>query len=81
MKKDEISISIVSALFLVYVVFISFGIFPAIAFLIFMISPVLIIGMVYSVLKHGKFEGEEFKENQEFGYLDKPQLGRNENDH
>ena len=79
MKKDEIAISIVSALFLVYVIFISFGIFPAVALLIFIISPILIIGMVYSVLKHGTFEGEEFEENQEFGYLDKPHLGRVEN--
>lgn len=80
MKIDEIAISIVSALFLVYVSFISFQIFTSIAIMIFIISPGLMIFMVYSVLKHGKFEGKELDEGQEFGYLDRPRLGKDDRD-
>lgn len=76
MKSDEIAIAVVSALFLVYVSFISFEIFTSIAIMIFIISPGLIIFMVYSVLKHGKFEGNELEKGQEFGYLDRPKLGK-----
>ncbi|NEN22483.1 hypothetical protein G3O08_03070 [Cryomorpha ignava] len=76
MKKDEIAVSIVSALFLVYISFISFDIYTSIALMIFIVSPVLIIFMVYSVLKHGEFKGDELDKGQEFGYLDRPKLGK-----
>lgn len=46
--------------------------------MIFIISPGLIIFMVYSVLKHGEFEGEELANGQEFGYLDRPKLGKSQ---
>lgn len=76
MKTDEIVISIVSALFLVYISFIAFDIFIPIAFLILLASPVLIIAMVWSVIKHGIYNGSELDDEQEFGYLDRPLLGK-----
>lgn len=76
MKTDEIIVSVVSALFLVYITFISFEIYTSIAVLIFILSPALIIFMVYSVLKHGEYKGHELENDQEFGYLDRPKLGK-----
>lgn len=76
MKTDEIAIAVVSAIFLVYISFVSFEIYLSIALTLFIISPGLIIFMVYSVLKHGKFEGQELDNGQEFGYLDRPILGK-----
>lgn len=76
MKTDEIAISVVSALFLVYISFIAFDIFIPIAFLILLASPILIIIMVWSVIKHGIYKGPELEDEQEFGYLDRPHLGK-----
>jgi len=76
MKTDEISISLVSAIFLVYVAFVSFDIYLSIAFIILLASPILLIYMVYSILKHGAFFGKELEDGQEFGYLDRPNLGK-----
>lgn len=76
MKTDEIVISIVSALFLVYITFVSFGIYLPIAFLILLASPILIIVMAWSVIKHGVYNGPELEDEQEFGYLDRPILGK-----
>jgi len=80
MKTDEIIISIVSAIFLVYVSFVLFEIYASIALLIFIIIPVLVIFMVYSVLKHGSYVGHELGEGEEFGYLDRPELGKSNNE-
>lgn len=76
MKTDEIVISIVSAFFLVYITFIAFDIFIPIAFLILLASPILIIAMVWTVIKHGIYNGPELENEQEFGYLDRPRLGK-----
>lgn len=42
-------------------------------FIILLLSPVLICWMVYSVLKHGKYDGPELG-HDEFGYQDKPEI-------
>ncbi|MFT5903803.1 MAG: hypothetical protein ACI9O2_000658 [Flammeovirgaceae bacterium] len=41
----------------------------------FAVSPVIIIWMVWVVLKYGEHKNEELKEEQEFGYVDRPELG------
>lgn len=41
------------------------------AYMMFFFSPVVIFGMVYMVLKYGKYDGPNL-ENDEFGYQDKP---------
>ena len=37
----------------------------------FLLSPVLVIWMAYTILKHGKYSGKELMEDQEWGYVDK----------
>lgn len=37
---------------------------------LFLFSPLVIIGMVYTVIRYGKFTGRELKENEEWGYED-----------
>jgi 4-hydroxybenzoate polyprenyltransferase len=76
MKHDEIAVGIVSLVFLVYTFFAAFNVFPSLVFLIFSISPLLIIWMVWVVLRHGEYNHPELEEDQEFGYLDKPNLGK-----
>jgi hypothetical protein len=38
----------------------------------FAISPVVLIGMVYCILKYGKHYGRALKEGEEWGYDDRP---------
>lgn len=51
----------------------SFGV----AGFIFLASPFLMGWMVYSILKHGKYNGKELDDKEEWGYQDKKrdQLG------
>jgi len=46
--------------------------------LLFAISPVLVVWMVYSVLRYGTYIGRELKPGEEWGYEDKNRddLGR-----
>lgn len=38
---------------------------------LFLFSPLVVIGMVYTVIRYGKFTGRELKENEEWGYEDR----------
>ncbi|SFE88923.1 hypothetical protein SAMN05518672_111180 [Chitinophaga sp. CF118] len=40
-------------------------------FLMFTLSPILVIWMVYTVLKYGVYNGRELAEGEEYGYQDK----------
>lgn len=42
-----------------------------IAFTLFAFSPLVLIGMVYSIIKYGRYNGRELKEGEEWGYEDK----------
>ncbi len=42
-----------------------------VAQVIFMLSPLLIIWMVYSVVRFGKYKSRELTDNEEWGYADK----------
>ena len=64
---------------LFYTIFASTGILLNWVALVFSVSPILIIWMVWVVLKYGEYNGEELEDEQEFGYVDRPELGRQEN--
>ncbi|MEM9051033.1 MAG: hypothetical protein AAGC47_03175 [Bacteroidota bacterium] len=76
MKHETIAVAGVSFLLLVYTMFATMEVFLGFVYLIFAISPVLIIWMVWVVLKNGEYHGEELIEDQEFGYEDKPDIGK-----
>jgi len=70
-KKPNIAVIVVSTILFAYCVLINFNISLPVAYFIFCISPVLLIWMVYSVIRHGKYEGRELKDSEEWGYQDK----------
>jgi hypothetical protein len=70
MKKDLLSIYLLSAVLLVYCILIQFEVTVDYAVLIWMISPLLIISTVLVVLKYGKYNGPDLGE-KEFGYADR----------
>ncbi|MGB6035636.1 MAG: hypothetical protein WBG42_05165 [Cryomorphaceae bacterium] len=78
MKQETIAVGGVSMILLLYTMFASTGILLNWVALIFAVSPVLIIWMVWVVLKYGEYNGEELEDEQEFGYMDRPDLGKQE---
>ena len=79
MRHETIAVAGVSFILLLYTMFASTGILLNWVALIFAASPILIIWMVWVVLKYGEYNGEELEDNQEFGYVDRPALGKEEN--
>jgi hypothetical protein len=44
----------------------------AIAEVMLLFSPLLVLWLAYSVIRYGQFDGRELKEGEEFGYSDRP---------
>lgn len=72
MKKYPILVVIVVSLILVgYVILLRTDSLPGLTGLIYGLSPFLMIWMVYSVIRYGKYDGPELDSDEEFGYQDK----------
>ncbi len=57
---------------LVYVIFLQMDFLPNVTALLFFFSPVVLIWLAYTVIRHGKYNGADLKEDQEWGYQDWP---------
>jgi hypothetical protein len=76
MKQANFAVISVSIYLLIYTIFAHS---PAMAWLtptMFVLSPFLVIWMVYTVLKKGEYNGPELASEQEFGYQDRPDLSK-----
>lgn len=71
-KAEWIPALIVSSLLLVYCLLVFWGKASGFAAFIFTFSPLLVIWLVYSVIRHGEYKGRELESDEEFGYTDKP---------
>jgi len=69
MPKDVFSAVFVTAYLLIYCELLQFESTKGIAFLMLLFSPFLLLWMVYTVLKHGQYNGKELGK-EEFGYQD-----------
>lgn len=67
---DILAVIVVTIYLIVYCALLQFENTPKYSMLMFLFSPVMIIGMVYIVLKYGKYDGPGLG-NDEFGYQDK----------
>lgn len=70
MKKPGFVIALVTIYLFTYAILGQLNIDLKIMALLFAFSPFLVIWMVYTVLKHGKYSGKELSENEEWGYQD-----------
>jgi len=70
LKHEYIVIGAVSLILIFYTALAVWGIFPGLVLMLFSLSPVLVIWMVWVVLKHGTYNGPELKEGEEFAYAD-----------
>ena len=72
MKKSEIfPLAVVSGMLLVYSVLILLDLAPIVTGFIFIASPILVIWLVYSIIKHGEYKDKELKHGEEWGYNDR----------
>ncbi|MFN8346889.1 MAG: hypothetical protein U0X91_17945 [Spirosomataceae bacterium] len=69
MSKDVFSAAFVTAYLVIYCELLQFESTKGIAILMFLLSPFLVVWMVYTVLKHGRYDGKELGD-EEFGYQD-----------
>ncbi|HEX4876991.1 MAG TPA: hypothetical protein VFV31_09995 [Chitinophagaceae bacterium] len=44
---------------------------PLVTGFIFMASPILVIWLVYSIIRHGEYKDRELKPGEEWGYNDR----------
>jgi hypothetical protein len=68
-KKDILAVAIVSVYLIVYGILIQYSSTETIAIAMWIVSPFLIVWMVYMVIRHGKYEGSKLG-RREFGYGD-----------
>jgi hypothetical protein len=72
MKKSSFfPVTVVTILLIVYTILLATGASPVLAGGIFLLSPFLIIWMVYRVIRHDTHHGRELMEGEEWGYTDK----------
>ena len=70
MKNYKFSVIFVTIYLIVFTIVGRAGAEPEVLFLMFSISPFLIVWMVYSVLKYGKYTGKDLSDKEEWGYED-----------
>jgi predicted DNA repair protein MutK len=70
MSKAMFSVAIATGYLFTYALLLQFDNALPYAFIMFLFSPVVVIGMVYTVLKYGTYTGPVLGE-KEFGYQDK----------
>jgi len=71
LRKPSFVAIVVTAYLLVYYILFQAAVPDLIIMGMFTLSPVLVIWLVITILKYGKFNGPELKENEEWGYQDK----------
>lgn len=71
LKAEWIPVLLVSSLLFIYVALVFWGKASFFTAIIFSLSPIFVIGLVYSVIRHGEYKDRELKTDEEFGYADK----------
>ncbi|MDE3250194.1 MAG: hypothetical protein KGO82_16150 [Bacteroidota bacterium] len=76
--KEKLPVWVVSSLLLVNCFLVFYTDWLHVIYFISAIGPFLIVWMVYSVLKYGKYKAADLQEEEEWGYADrtKDEAGR-----
>ena len=69
LRNDTFAVAFVTAYLFLYLLLSQYGSTLFYGTIMLLFSPVLIVWMVYTVLKYGKYDGPELGD-KEFGYLD-----------
>ena len=72
LKHPSITTIFASAYLLLYVVLLQQETLSDLSFILFFFSPVIILALAYSIIRYGKYSGEELAEKEHWGYQDRP---------
>jgi hypothetical protein len=72
MKNHKLSTVFVTAYLVIYTFLFQAGAPLDVLAWMFVLSPFLVIWMAYTILRYGKYDDRELRENEEWGYQDKP---------
>jgi hypothetical protein len=70
LKKSAFATIFVTAYLVLYYILFYAGATETIISAMFAVSPFLVVWMVVTIIKHGKYTGTSLSENQEWGYED-----------
>ena len=70
-RSEKIPVITVSGLLLLYIFLRATSYLPGIAGVIYSVSPLFVAWLVYNVIRLGKKNGKELKQDDEWGYADK----------
>lgn len=71
LRNATVAATIVSIYLLLYIILLHSEASLQLMSVLFFFSPVMVIYMVYTVLRYGKYEGKELSSDEEWGYQDK----------
>jgi len=71
LANSTFSVITVTVYLLLYCILLQIEYTQWLAVYMFLLSPVLVIWMVYTVLKYGVYKGRELAEDEEYGYQDR----------
>ena len=77
LKHTNYTVIIASLYLLFFIVLMQLGIGINPIELMFFFSPVVVLALVWSILRHGKYIGKDFSEDQHWGYQDRPDKAKN----
>ena len=71
LRSSAFAITAGSLYFLLYLILIFSNVSPNLVVIMFTFSPFIIVWMAYTIIRYGKYTGEELKETDEWGYEDR----------
>jgi hypothetical protein len=71
MKKDVLAGTIGTIYLITYTILFQLQAPLPLLGTMFLLSPIVVIWMAYTIIRHGSYQGKELGENEEWGYADK----------
>lgn len=71
LKHPYISTLLATIYLFAYVVMLQFNLLPDVTMIMFFLSPFLLLTLAYSILRYGKYDGPELKDDEHWGYQDR----------
>ncbi|HTL07409.1 MAG TPA: hypothetical protein VL307_04090 [Chitinophagaceae bacterium] len=70
-QKNKLSVALATGYLLVYCILLGFDALFPLAWMMLLLSPVMLFVLFYHIIKNAGFTGRELKEDEEFGYQDR----------
>ena len=71
MKRPAVAAILATIYLVLYCITLQFEYLRPIGMYMFLFSPLIVLWLVYTVIRHGRYTGRELDEQEEFGYQDR----------